>query len=93
MADTRETYLVFEAQPAAGTHAIESMGAVHRYTPPVVAYGCVGAVKARDPQEAAMAIARGTRRIGKYAIVSATIVDLNYSEPDDTGEELPQLNP
>ena len=86
-------YLVFE-QAAGGTGApSEHYAAMGQNAPPVLhPYAAIGAVRAPDPSEAVKAVMAYTRRIGKYAVIEATVVDFTFSPTEEAGTVV-QLNP
>lgn len=93
------TYLVFEAQGDTGSGAPrahwEAMERAGVDFPPrsLAPYVCLGAVKAKDENDAVKAVMASTRRIGKYAVVEATIVDFKFDPSQEAEGQRVELNP
>lgn len=60
--------------------------------PTLLNYQVKGAVRATDATAAATAVVKATRRVGKYAVIQATLIDFtaNFGEAEPNR---PQLNP
>lgn len=68
----QKDYLVFEA----------SADPVPAYTCFFTEHACIGHVRAEDEVAAAKVITGVTGRVGRYAVVKVTIVDLGAPDPD-----------
>jgi hypothetical protein len=73
MADwLQKDYLVFEA----------SAEPVPAYTCFFTEHACIGHVRAEDEVAAAKVITGVTGRVGRYAVIEVTVVDLGAPDPD-----------
>jgi hypothetical protein len=97
MSDAMRDWLVFEASdqgvgqaPAAHYEAMERSGMSREHLAP---YVCLGAVRATDEGEAVKAVMAYTRRIGKYAVIPASIVNFAFTPDQQAEGKRWELNP
>lgn len=89
------TYLVFECvgntsgAPDSHYHAMGQSVPTRDLMP----YNCVGAVRAEDEMQAVQAVMAYTRRISKYAVVLADVIDFQPGTDDQAEGRRVELNP